>query len=485
MAAGVAMAGVAQIWADISLGPPGSGGAGSRSGGGQTGYSELSNRDYLDRQEGLALDKARRIKEAMRQVSASWPGAEEKRETSTGISDGTWYSQRLSKIQHAREEERGPGFMERIGEGLDAWATKGMRQDRPWEVEEASGFRPLEGIGKLASQVGETAQGLITLPNLDRNGSEARPPQPQRAPEPGERVGRPAAEPAERPAVAEVAPEQKPAAVEPGRTESVGQRVAGRLHLGSRKGSSEPEGAGVVGRQAEPPPARTEKPVASRVEGVVRKPERTVGRASGVAEPVSAPMAEAERPPARTGAEKFELEDVVASGGSGGGGPLKGLLGGGEEGLGSRLKGAGRWVAPKSREEVALPEPSGPLAEDQALFTVRGADAEFYPFGGDASTPVPLGAGAILRVIKPGEEWSGVETEAGRGIVRTDQIRRARASEVAVGQVPQRSVEPVKSRALPGSPIPVQIRRPQPETAPRKESKPLGDGLLPPLLDEP
>lgn len=464
--------------ADITLGGSTSGEGGSRSAPGRSGVSDISNRDYLERQESQALDKARRIKEAMRQVAHSLPGGEEKQPAATGISDGTWYSERLKQIQQSEqarveEGERPAGFMERIGDGLDAWATKGVRDERPWEVEKPGGFRPLEGIGKLANQVGETAQGLMTLPQLNRTGTGEREPADQRKPAPEPRVG-PAVERTEPAPVAEVKTVPAPAEV----PEGEGVKPAERAIRGL-----------LTGRRSQTQPTEVSAPLAP-------SPKRTEPRAAPQpAEGPGAMVGNGIESRSRSGEEKFELDDVLPATGPSQGGRFWAGRAGRQEGaasaagtgsLVSKLGGSGHRGPGRGREET-WPEPSDSLTPDESLYVVRAGEAEFYPFGAESSAPVPLPAGTVVRVSKAGGEWSGVETlQAGRGIIRTEQIRRAHESEAAVERVPVRSAEPAKRAALPGSPIPMERRAKDSEPAPASKgaSKPLGDGLLPPLLEE-
>lgn len=472
--------------ADITLGESTGADGASRSAPGRSGTSEISNRDYLERQESQALDKARRIKDAMRSVAQSLPGAEEKRPAMTGISDGTWYSERLKQIQQseqARAEEgtKPAGFMERIGEGLDAWATKGVRNERPWEVEKPGGFHPLEGIGKLANQVGETAQGLITMPQLNRTGPAERAPG-DRQPSPEPKVGNAAENPQQPAAAAEmrtVAPAPS-APVAESEAAKPAERPARGLLSGRRSQTQPPE-------VAAPPAPAAPAPRRAEPKTVARSPETPAERVETRAEPRVG-----------NGEEHFELEDVLPPSGSSPGSRFRPgranrqevapeANGGGSDGsLVSRLiGGGGHRASGRGREEV-LPEPSGALVADGSLYVVRTGEAEFYPFGAEASAPVPLPAGSVVRVTKGGGEWSGVETQAGKGIIRTDQIRRAHESEAGAERVPARSVEPAKRQALPGSPIPMEIhvKEPEPAKATKGNSRPLGDGLLPPLLEE-
>lgn len=456
------------------------------------GSSGMSNREYMEREESLALEKARRIRDAMRQAAESLPelpGLEATKEPATGISDGTWYSERLKKIQGAPSENRGenPGLMERIGQGLDAWATKPVRDSRPWDAPpeagaQGEGFRPLEEIGKLASQVGETAQSLVSLPQLNRNAAGERE-RPHRETAREEQVGRPE-EPANRPAELpvrearpEAVPERNAAASPPQNGASLMGRLSERVRPGGRKSEGEPEEVA-----AAPGPERLERMV-SKVSPAAPEVGNGGGRTSG-------------------GEERFELEDVISAGGAGPAGrgkPARAIrqgmaepgMGTDEGALSSRLKGAGHWAAPRGREAATIPEPAGPLAGDASLYIVRVTGGAFYPFGGEGSDPVPLGPGSLVRVTKPGQEWSGVETaEGGKGIIRTEHIRRARESEVVAGRIPERSPEPARRPALPGSAVPVEIRSKAPQTAPEPGTAPpsglrlLGDGLLPPLLEE-
>ena len=468
---------------DVTLGSSTSGEGGSKATG-QTGYSEQTNRSYLERQESAALEKARRIKEAMRQMSDSldpMPNSAAKKDKATGISDGTWYSERLRKIQQTQEErEKQPGFMERIGNGLDSLATKGVREGRPWEVEEPQGFRPLQGLNKLANQVGETAQGLVTRPS-NRGGGEERP-HPEPAPVAREQVmplNRPAEAPEKPVAEAEAAPKQKVVGSPAHKGESIGERLSNSLHLSARRNSGGIGNASGSSAAPQSPPIQT----ASAPVDAERRETKRVTRSES-ADPVAGIGA----PRKQGGGEKFELEDVVPAGsGTESGGWLKGGGRAMRQGIKDAFQGGGHRSSPRSREEITIAEPGDPMGADASLFVVRSGEAEFYPFGGDASTPVRLSPGELIRVLKPGAEWTGVDTVgAGKGIIRTDQIRRAHEGEIAAGRVPEVRAEAPKKAVLPGSRIPMEIHpktaEPEPpasKTAPKQ----LGDGLLPPLLD--
>jgi len=403
----------------------------------------------------------------------SLPTGPEKPSPSTGISDGTWYADRLDQIERWREDQirkqkrEEQGMLERFTNRTEAVApTNRSRERRPAVEEERDAFRPLDGIGRLADQVGEKTQGLLTLPDLNRPGKAEN--------------GRDSAE-TDRPRVIRAPAERRPSGEEPGpRAETTADGSSGET--GTDAPSPERgERTRLVGRSVEPD--REERRRAQRE--AVRDATARVGRPS--AEPAD---------PVRPGEEKFELDDVVASGGSQPSGGFLQSLAGGRRSDRGKPDGMGQGesllkrLAPSGRTEGSggqrRPEeiPSGPLADDASLHVVRGPrSAEFYPFGDDSSSSITLPAGAVVRVTKPGEEWAGIETRAGRsGIIRSERLRRALQREASSADVPETVANEPKREPSKRLTLPPELTRPRPPESDGDEDLPLGHGLLPPLV---
>lgn len=81
------------------------------------------------------------------------------------------------------------------------------------------------------------------------------------------------------------------------------------------------------------------------------------------------------------------------------------------------------------------PKSDQPYAEDASLHVVTGgADSDFFEFDGESRSdtePFTVPPGTVVKVVKPGEEWSNIELPNGRtGIILTKALRRARIDEL-------------------------------------------------------
>jgi hypothetical protein len=404
-----------------------------------------SNRDYARREEEAAVSRARALKDAMRGAVASLPAMERKEEpVSTGITDGNWEASRLARIREAYSGARPPaeekGMLAKMGGVLESMANDEdyIRRRRAGETE--TGFAPLQRLS--------------------------------RSPEP---EGREAAE--------------------------EGPGLLGRLPLpdvaGAAKGAVGSLGSVADRLQPEPAPEVADSPPARRVMvGAPSQPVASVAPAAAAA----APPAE-DAPPTRAGlslpwnrGEKRDADPEAEAESS----PKPKS----KEPAAPEPPQAPAPAPPprktvslgRSRAETDAPAPGEPLADPALRVVSSPSGTEFYPYESASPLPKMIPQGAVLQVIKPGDQWSGVVLPDGtEGIIRTGMLRRARLSEVtrpksasspgSGGSAPRASApaggNPYVEPAGTGNDAPL----PQ-VPAPAVGSMPLGHGLLPPLPPE-
>ncbi|MEO0444879.1 MAG: hypothetical protein AAF191_02265 [Verrucomicrobiota bacterium] len=400
-------------------------------------------------------DRARRLRDVMTPIGPS----KEEEGPMIGITDGNWRTERDAWIDQARQQdpatrdlssrptggrttENAPGIFDRNSvTSRPSSSTQDPRRtiapepgDGP--AGDGSDFRPLEGLGNLASRMGEKTQQALSRPS--------------------------------RPSDAEEGSATVQAVAEP-------VMIGAPASSGSAESETPPLGTSVGAPEREPLFPRRKRDLGSLPAAEEELPSGTV--------PDSEPMSVGR--PLALGEERFELQDVIGFGG------------GNEERSGKRF---GLNLSRSSSERKSTPEPvpAGELAADSSLHVALGG-ARFFPYGQSSDRGQELSPGMIVRVTKPGKEWASVVLSDGQeGIMRTTGVRRALEQEVGGAAVPVAKPratpdlnELVNAKSTPAAPRPraaapsVESFLPQigTPTASEPASDLLGQGLLPPLED--
>jgi hypothetical protein len=139
-------------------------------------------------------------------------------------------------------------------------------------------------------------------------------------------------------------------------------------------------------------------------------------------------------------------------------------------------------------------------AEKKGIYIVDSDEAQFFPFGksGRQASSQALANGTIVRMTKSGDDWSSVELPSGSmGVIRNHSLRRAKADEIPPNLFAHKAKVPfpttariTKARSATGESSPHRYREPVNVPLPDLPAggggtgMPIGNGLLPPLVDE-
>jgi len=388
-----------------------------------------SNRDFARREEDAAVSRSRALKDAMRGAVASLPSMERKEEpVSTGITDGNWEASRLARIREAYSGAKPP-------------------------VEEKGMLAKVGGVlDSMANdddyirrrRAGETDTGFAPLQRF------SRPAEPQRR------------EPADDgPGLLSRIPLPDVAGAAKGAVGSLGS-VADRL---------QPEAA---------PPVEDSPPARRVMVGAPAQPAASAAPASSSAP--ATPQVTQDAPPSRPGFSlPWNREDRQDAQPDAAPAP--------EEAPKTAPAPKKAISVGRSRAETDAPAPGEPLADPALRVVSHPSGTEFYPYESSSPLPKVIPQGAVLQVIKPGDQWSGVVLPDGtEGIIRTNMLRRARLSEVTRPHSAPATASAPRSTAPSGGnpyvePAGTGNDAPLPQ-APAAGAMPLGHGLLPPLPPE-
>lgn len=134
------------------------------------------------------------------------------------------------------------------------------------------------------------------------------------------------------------------------------------------------------------------------------------------------------------------------------------------------------------------------------IYIVDSDEAQFFPFGksGRRASSQALAEGTIVRMTKSGDDWSSIELSSGSmGVIRNHSLRRAKADEIPANMFAHKPKAPfpttariTKARSATGKTSPHRYREPVNVPLPDLPAggggsgMPIGNGLLPPLVDE-
>ncbi len=428
-------------------------------------------RTYERRQEEMALERSRKLRSIMKDATSSFSKPESadsrrrKYPASTGITDGTWQTQRLQKMRQGTTYEpvrERRGLLESIGDGLDSVMTNEsyIERRRAGLIDEDAG--PLQRLSNAAGNMGGESRGLASnvtqgvvgvAGKMLPGGGESRAPD-QTLAQANSSLNQYLVQPSNAPASN---------LTEPAVAEDSPGRLS-RLMDGVRRGNDNP---------------------AEMAAGMDQSVQRSAEEDATVGSPSKQRNFSLPSLPSFAGRSQDDMEvgqvDLIDE-------------------SGSSSNGIKRFRASEKAEVSNVPLSSDP---SQYVVSANGT-AEFHPFGDAlASGHTPIPNGLLLTMDKAGDEWSSVRLPNGKkGLMKTKDLRRARENEAGRSSydagfrtppsltVPSSSSGGILSGLRGGGDsqtprnryqAPTDVELPKLPRRPNNSDLPLGHGLLPPV----